>query len=128
MNKNNIVTINGQQYDALTGLPVSGSSVAPAKKPTPANSIHSSLQRSKTLIRRVTKKPSPISNHRPKNPGRTMDIAKSSKISRFAPHTVVAPVVQVVEKPDVPAPPYDASSKKILGERPTCRNSYAPCC
>lgn len=119
MNKNNIVTINGQQYDALTGLPVSGSSDTPAKKPTSANSIHSSLQRSKTLIRRVTKKPSPISNHRPKNPGQTMDIARSSKISRFAPHPVVAPVAPVIEKPDVPVRPHPmlAKVKKLHGQK-----------
>ena len=40
-----------------------------------------------------------------------MDIAKSSKISRFAPHPVVAPVVQVVEKPDVPARSHPMLSK-----------------
>jgi hypothetical protein len=91
MSKDTVVTINGQQYDALTGLPVAGPAATPAKKPTSAGSIHSSLQRSKTLIRRVAKKPSPITGHRPKNPGRTMDIApRSNKIARFAPHPVVA--------------------------------------
>lgn len=112
MNKNNIVTINGQQYDAQTGLPVSASSKTPAKKPTPAASVHSPLQRSKTLVRRVTKKPSPISGHRPKNPGRTMDIApRSSKISRFAPHPVVAPVAAKSETPDIPVRSHPMLSK-----------------
>lgn len=87
MNKDDIVTLNGQQYDAKTGTPISGRTV---KKSTPAGSVHSSLQRSQTLIRRVTKRPSPISTH-PKRAGRTMDIARSSKIARFAPHPVVAP-------------------------------------
>lgn len=103
MNKNNIVTINGQQYDALTGLPVAKSSGDTlGKKATPAGSIHSSLQRSKTLIRRVTKKPSAILSNRPKTPGKTMDIApRSNKISRFAPHPV-APVQTAVQTRDLP--------------------------
>ncbi|TAL14344.1 hypothetical protein EPN95_03270 [Patescibacteria group bacterium] len=102
MSKDNIVTINGQQYDAKTGLPIAG---APAdthtKRPTPAGSIHTSLQRSKTLIRRVTKKPSPISNHRPKHPGQTMDIARSSKVARFAPQPVIVAPTAVTSR-DLP--------------------------
>ena len=95
MSKENIVTINGQQYDAITGLPMAGPVVTPAKKISPAGSIHNSLQRSKTLVRRAAKKPSAVKGHRPKNPGRTMDIApRSNKIARFAPHPVAsAPVL-----------------------------------
>jgi hypothetical protein len=91
MSKNSIVTINGQQYDALTGLPIKGSSLARSKKSTPSVSIHSPLQKSQTLIRRVTKKPSSVPASRPKFIGNTMDIARSSKISRFAPHPVTPP-------------------------------------
>lgn len=110
MSKDSIVTINGQQYDALTGMPVAGSSKTLGKKQTPAASIHSSLQRSKTLIRRVTKKPSPISNHRPKHPGQTMDIARSSKVARFAPHPVMtAPAA--VSTPDLPVASHPLLSK-----------------
>jgi hypothetical protein len=102
MTKATVVTINGQQYDAVTGLPISGgSSEAHSKRATPATSIHSSLQRSKTLVRRVTKKPIPISSHKPKRPGQTMDIARSSKIVRFAPH------------PTAPTAPASASSKDL---------------
>lgn len=118
MTKDTIVTINGQQYDTLTGLPVTGASATPSKKITPAASIHNSLQRSKTLIRRVTKKPIPISNHKPKHPGQTMDIAHSSKVARFAPHPVMsAPVV--VSKPDlgVASHPMLARTRKLQANR-----------
>lgn len=102
MSKDSIVTINGQQYDAITGLPVAGPVATPSKKPAPAGAIHSSLQRSKTLIRRVAKKPSPTTVRRPKKPGRTMDIApRSNKIARFAPHPVIA-APAVVASRDLP--------------------------
>jgi hypothetical protein len=103
MSKDTIVTINGQQYDAITGMPIAGSTNdTRAKKATSAESVHSSIQRSKTLIRRVTKKPSLISNHRPKHPGQTMDIARSSKIVRFASHPVMS-APAAVSTPDLPA-------------------------
>lgn len=97
MNKDDIVTIDGRQYNAKTGTPVTG---RPVKKSTPAGSVHSSLQRSQTLIRRVTKRPSAISTH-PKHTGRTMDIARSGKISRFAPHPVVASTPVTIKDRDV---------------------------
>jgi hypothetical protein len=102
MSKDTIVTINGQQYDAITGMPISGPSAGTrSKKTTPAESIHSSIQRSKTLIRRVAKKPSLISNHRPKQAGRTMDIARSSNVVRFAPHPVMS-TPTAIATPDLP--------------------------
>jgi len=112
MNKNSIVTINGQQYDAVSGLPLAGQQSAPsAKRPTPAGSVHSPLQKSKTLVRRVTKKPSPISNHRPKTAGKTMDIARSSKISRFAPHPIAPTQPSAVRVRDLPVAVHPMVSK-----------------
>lgn len=113
MSKDSIVTINGQQYDAITGLPVSGGlSESRTKRATAAASIHSSVQRSKTLVRRVTKKPLPITSHKPKKPGQTMDIARSSKVVRFAPHPVVAPMAaSVASQPDVPVRSHPMLSK-----------------
>jgi hypothetical protein len=117
MTKDAVVTINGQQYDAITGMPVSGSD-SRIKKAASAGSIHSSIQRSKTLIRRVTKKPSPVSNHRPKHPGQTMDIARSSKVIRFAPHPVIVAAVSA-STPDLPvaAHPLLSRAHKIHGGR-----------
>lgn len=119
MSKDSIVTINGQQYDALTGLPVAGASAdTHSKKPTSAGSIHTSLQRSKTLIRRVTKKPSPISNHRPKHPGQTMDIARSSKVARFAPRPIIsAPASVAVRDLPVAAHPLLSRANKLHAKR-----------
>ena len=124
MSKESIVTINGQQYDSLTGLPILGTTAdTHAKKMTPAGSIHNSLQRSKTLIRRVTKKPSPISNHRPKHPGQTMDIARSSKVARFAPHPVVAAPVAAVSSRDLPVAAHPLLSR--VSQLNTKRNAVS---
>ncbi len=125
MAQNKTITINGRQYDAVTGLPVRGeqpkqepkpkpvtkepATPAPVKKPaataTTAKSrvavgvktVHSStLQKSTTLRRRATKKPTPAKPViKPATKGRTMDIAKSPKVTRFAPH----PVVKTTTKP-----------------------------
>lgn len=125
MSKDTVVTINGQQYDSITGMPVSGSgNDTRTKRATSAGSIHSSIQRSKTLIRRVTKKPSPISNHRPKHPGQTMDIARSSKVVRFAPHPVIA-APKPVSAPDLPvaAHPLLHRAQKLQSSR---KQSLAP--
>ena len=102
MNKNSIVTINGQQYDAQTGLPVQGKmSDVRSKKSVASSSIHGSLQKSHTLIRRVTKKPTSVKTSRPKSIGGTMDITKSNKISRFASHPISTHLNTSV-KPDIP--------------------------
>lgn len=108
MPTNKIVTINGRTYDAVTGLPVAAhkaspkASAKPAAKPatTPtrpsrekASAVHSSQpQRSKTLHRRATKKPTT---------GRMMDFAPKSgaKIQRFAPATASRPAARPVSAP-----------------------------
>lgn len=92
------ILINGRHYDATSGLPVD-SPVAPKQESVrkvahaPSTQIHSSLQKSKTLNRRVVQKNAPATratmprNQAPKH----MDITRSSSISRFAPRPVVKP-------------------------------------
>ncbi len=106
MNKNDIVTINGRGYDAHTGLPVE-KQAAPndraTKNPVSAAVIHSSVQKSQTLRRRSTKKPVPTSTIPkpvPRSSGRSMDIARSKSISRFAPHPV-GKALTTATSPDV---------------------------
>ena len=122
MNQNKIVTINGHRYDAQTGLPLNrpdGSKQSSAKNPTSATTIHSAAQRSTTLVRRAIKKPvkSMISQIR-KPVGRTMDIARSSKINRFAP-AVEKPVLQTAPKKvapqdiDIPATTHPIVSRAL---------------
>lgn len=137
MSTNKTITINGRAYDAVTGLPIServydqvsrvaSSKVAtkaqktpeapeneptkpkPAVKrdaPTAAAQVHSQTQRSQTLLRRITKKPA-VAAKRPTT-GRHMDMARSTKVSKFAPHPVVATAAvatpKVAPKPDKPA-------------------------
>ncbi len=109
MQANKTVKINGHLYDAVTGLPVESkkSTAAEAKAArtsTTAAAVHAAPQRSKTLVRRATKKPGLAK--RPK-PGRHMDIARSNKVSRFATHPTTtpaaAPKASAAATPDAPA-------------------------
>lgn len=126
------VIINGRHYDAVTGLPIEDIPVtapdktpikkpalAPAKKPVvrtnagakSADIAHSAtVQRSKTLYKRASKKPAapqkPILKRN--TPGRHMDIARNTSVSRFAKHpeVKVASVTKAVTAP-IPAPKPD---------------------
>lgn len=110
------VTINGRKYDAVTGLPIeSVEVVAPDRTPIkkkPATSIgsakpitrtsagihsagttHASAQqRAQTLRGRTAKKPAapqkPVITRN--KPGKQMDIARSTRVARFAQHPVAA--------------------------------------
>ncbi len=66
--------------------------------PTAATTVHSQTQRSKTLRSRAAKKP--VARVRRPKTGQNMDIARSSKISRFAPHPVTE-----TPKPVTPSKP-----------------------
>ncbi len=125
MQANKTVTINGRTYDAVTGLPVERKvAAAPAQPSKPAaapikrssshvaaSSVHSTTQRSQTLNRRATKKPVTVTK-RPQ-PGRHMDISRSSAISRFAPHPVAAVKKPVTSTPDVPARPHPTAVRAV---------------
>jgi len=124
MEKPTTVTVNGRLYDQATGLPIDGSTASPsapetikagvkdfaevAVKVTPskervataATTVHSAPQRSQTLNRRVAAKNMPAK--RPTKTGHTMDIARSSKIARFAPHPTDAHAQQPAEPADHP--------------------------
>ena len=148
MPNNKTITINGRAYDAVTGLPIServydqvsrvpnkDKKPAPAaKKPeevkkqvvkrdsaTAATEVHSQTQRSKTLLRRATKKPAAPAK-RPTT-GRHMDMARSTKISKFAAHPVVAApapkaapttaIAAKAAKPDKPAQIHPVAAKAL---------------
>lgn len=110
MQANKIVTINGSEYDAVTGLPIEKKKAKPALTASAksvaekrsghvaAASIHSSPERSHTLHRRAAKKAGIAK--RPK-PGQHMDISRSSKVSRFAPHPVTADKKKPSSAPDI---------------------------
>lgn len=86
MNKEKTVTVNGRAFDAVTGLPIKSTPKSTPKSPAPAKSVHASTQRSKTLNRKITKKPTAAAANVPKvarNRRLSMDIARSSSVSRF---------------------------------------------
>jgi len=104
------VTINGRQYDAVTGLPVVAETTdttgADEKKidipqvntqPSHAHQLHSQTQRSQTLNRKFTKKPTPAKTAiitRGVKPNIQHDIrpvGPHAQVRKFAPHPVVAP-------------------------------------
>ena len=144
MPTNKTITINGRAYDAVTGLPIServydqvsrvahkDAKTVPAakkteevKKPSPAvkrdaataaTDVHSQTQRSKTLLRRVTKKP--VAPAKRPTTGRHMDMARSTKISKFAPHPVTAApapkAAAVATKADKPAQVHPVAAKAL---------------
>lgn len=93
MSEKHTITINGRQYDAVTGLALDGVAkpiavpTAPVQK-TPAaasQNIHRSTQRSQTLNRQTIQKP--IAKTQPTLQKRApQQIARSQSISKFAPH------------------------------------------
>lgn len=107
MRGKNIIFINGRQYDALTGLPMDTktnastvepkpvmTAVEPAIERHPVKHHQTKKQHSTTLKREFVAKPhatvTPKTASKPKPV-----IAKSDKISKFAPHPVSSP------KPDI---------------------------
>ncbi|MBI3889698.1 DUF4367 domain-containing protein [Candidatus Saccharibacteria bacterium] len=90
MKNDKIVTINGQNYDSVSGLPV--------EKPQ-SSSVHSLTQKSKTLYRRATTKPAVHAAPLIRKVGRSMDIARSKSVAHFAPRPSVEPVKATVAKP-----------------------------
>lgn len=120
MEKNKIVTINGQRYDAQTGLPVAPTRTtdSPLKKTSSSSSVHAATQKSRTLIRRVAKKPAKPSARPTRPTGRTMDIARSSKITRFAPRTPAQPAKTAKESPDLPPSTHPIVSRALSNQKP----------
>lgn len=68
-----------------------------------ATAVHSTTERSKTLRRSATKKPVGAAKTATKHPtrGRTMDIARSSRVAKFAPHPEMKSITspKFVKKP-----------------------------
>jgi hypothetical protein len=98
MTKTDTIDIDGQGYDAMTGLPVSSKPTArpvivaksAAAHPSSAVAVHSGPQKSVTLVRKALKKPTPASRtiltHH--NPSKVMDVSrpKHGSVVKFAPH------------------------------------------
>lgn len=105
MSKQGIVTVGGQQYDAVTGLPVQhDSSATPSESPVSpkrhhdikkpqAATLHQRTQRSTTLNRKFTKKPqvarTAIVTHSSKPAvARQARPVQHHQVRKFAPHPV----------------------------------------
>lgn len=103
MTEDKIVVINGRKYDAKTGLPLPDSA-EPTKKTLSSTRVHTKTQRAKTIARRVAKRPdAPKREPLSKRAGRVMDIARSSKISRFAPAHVATSAAKQPARKTAPA-------------------------
>lgn len=93
MTKADAITINGQEYDPVTGLPLDGSSKSDEKPSesirtshrVPATHLHATQQRSVTLHRKSLKKPShAIVQHGTPVRKTMMDVHPG--VRKFAPH------------------------------------------
>jgi len=106
------IIINGRHYDTQTGMPVEAPAAsAPITQPkrpasTQSSRIHTKLQRSTTLNRRVVHKQAPVTQAaRPQTSApKHMDITRSPAISRFASHPVVKPLP--MKDQDIKAQPH----------------------
>lgn len=86
-----IISINGRNYDAHTGMPLDGTpepqahssakpaASAPARSHTPHSTVHAATQKSHTLNRRVVKNDIAPSSHR-------QPVQKSPMVTKFASH------------------------------------------
>lgn len=92
------ISIEGQDYDAATGLPLNGVFASPQKTvgkshhpvTHSAHHVHSKPMRSQTLHRKVVRRPSThkIVKHEPAV--RLQDVRPHSEVRKFAPHPVGA--------------------------------------
>ena len=100
-----IITINGKNYDAHTGMPVDNTPEAaspkqsPARSHTPHSSLHAPTQKSHTLNRRVVKKEVPQNS--PIRPAQS--IQKSPMVSKFASHPSGFTQHIIKQNPDIAA-------------------------
>ncbi len=119
MTSKHTIQINGQEYDAITGLPVSGSgtqrrivtdfaapsSTAIRQKAKKAPQAHVTTQKSVTLRRDIVARPK---GHHETHPSRQtrahVKAAKSPLIKRFAPHPDIVASKAVVASPAPAAP------------------------
>lgn len=121
------VTINGTQYDAHTGLPMTPS-VSGSVRPTPisrtdAKAIHTSPQKSQTLNRIAVQKHAPTSKpvHQDIVTRRRVAITKNPHVNRFATHQEVtkAPKTTTADIAAVPHPLVQkAQSNHTIAPRP----------
>lgn len=102
MTNSDNVTIDGQQYDPVSGLPVSSEPAAKPSasaksitvRPATAKVLHGGPQKSVTLHRKSLKKPVPLNRTVLKyhNAPKLMDVARPrhTQVAKFAPHPVGA--------------------------------------
>ncbi len=71
-----------------------------------ATKVHSLTQKSKTLYRHATQKPASQNTPQPRKIGRSMDIARSNRITHFTPHVIAKPAKPtVITKPQLDVSP-----------------------
>jgi len=111
------IIINGRHYDTQTGMPVDAPTAAEpveqTKRPasTQSSRIHTKMQRSQTLNRKIVHKQAPakpVARPLATSP-KHMDISRSPAISRFAPHPVVKPLPPASH--DIKAQPHPLAQK-----------------
>ena len=135
MTRHDTITVNGQTYDTVTGLPIAATTSSRTKAPkqpaTPsvatakpnAQTLHAAAQRSKTLRRTAQpKKPAavkpasiaePLAKRRPAR--RLLDVARHPEAKKFAP----APTKGTAKSDDI-APrqhPHVAKTRKVLATK-----------
>lgn len=116
------------QVSAPVAKPVIKPAAKPAAKATatkPAvsrgkavsESVHTNVQKSKTLMRRAAKKPTaPQKIVRRSAPGRHMDFARNTNVAKFAPHPVVKEAKTATASPVQPT--RATSARPVVADKP----------
>lgn len=118
MEKSKIVTVNGRSYDSTTGMPVvKRAEKKPVERTTSvaAKGVHGTVQRSQTLNRRIAQKQTAAKAAQKPSAGRSMDFARSSQVSRFAPEVKKPEVKKATasEKPDIKPTSHPMASRAL---------------
>lgn len=138
MTDRQIIAIEGQEYDSVTGLPISNQSRAPHstkneqtappfKHSNAATYLHHSVQHSTTLHRRAVKRPSRVIKHS-SNAIRFSDVTPHPQARKFAPHPVgaLAPKKQINDIGPVPHPHVVKAHAKSAAKQYVQQQSVAP--
>jgi len=105
MKDSKTVSINGQEFDSNSGLPLAKTGpehrARTINKKTSATSIHAAAQRSQTLYRRTAKNPATRNNVLNHKAGRSMDIARSNSVTHFTKRPVAMAASTTIKEPSL---------------------------
>ena len=137
MSEKHTITINGREYDAVTGLavlstPTAETTAAPiaarqerTNPATHSHSVHSTVQRSQTLNRRIAQKPAQVRPQaQPAAAVQRQSVARSAAITKFASHPSTTQRSQKRMMSDIAPQPHPAALRARKVQAATVANAH----